>query len=219
MNPPTITRPLLAGAATLLVALLAAASARAAQVTVSVRGADGKAVEDAVFWLEAMGASPRGTAAPAQIGQRDQEFEPFVTVVAAGSHVVFPNRDKVKHHVYSFSAAKAFEIQLYSGTPTEPIVFDKPGVVVIGCNIHDWMLAYVAVVDSPWFAKSAADGKGAITNLPPGRYTLHVWHPFQKGDAATQSIELAHPQSRAEASVVLALAPPPRKPRQTGETY
>lgn len=219
MNPLTITRPLLAWAATLCVALLAAASAHAAQVTVSVRGTDGKAVEDAVVWLEALGASPRSTAAPAQIVQHDQEFEPFVTVVAAGSRVVFPNRDKVKHHVYSFSAAKAFEIQLYSGTPTEPIVFDKPGVVVIGCNIHDWMLAYVAVVDSPWFAKSAADGKGAITNLPPGRYTLHVWHPFQKADAPTQSVELVNPQSRAEASAVLALAPPPRKPRQKTETY
>ena len=194
--------------------------AAAAQVTVTVRDAQGAALKDAVVWLEAPAHTAKGTAKPAEIGQVNREFDPFVTVVTTGTRVVFPNHDKVKHHVYSFSPAKSFEIQLYSGTPTEPIVFDKAGVVVIGCNIHDWMLAYVVVLDSPWFAKSAASGTAQLANLPAGRYTLHVWHPYQKADAATQEIELGSAQTSRVLSASLALAPPPLKPRRpAGDNY
>ncbi|MEP7101870.1 MAG: hypothetical protein ABI781_15275, partial [Burkholderiales bacterium] len=139
---------------------------------------------------------------------------------STGSRVLFPNRDKVKHHVYSFSAAKSFEIQLYSGLPAEPVTFDKAGVVVIGCNIHDWMMAYVAVVDSPWFAKSAADGRGELANLPAGRHVLHVWHPYQTAQLAPQNIELASANARRELKLVLDIVTPPRKPRPVGgDTY
>jgi len=195
-----------------------AAWAGAAQLSVSVRSSQGAAVHDAVVWVEGATSKPGGV--PAEIGQRDQEFEPFVTVVSTGSRVLFPNRDKVKHHVYSFSAAKSFEIQLYSGLPAEPVTFDKAGVVVIGCNIHDWMMAYVAIVDSPWFAKSAADGRGELANLPPGRYVLHVWHPYQTAQLAPQNVELASATARRELKLVLDIATPPRKPRPVGgDTY
>jgi len=195
-------------------------SATAAQLTVTVRSPQGASVRDAVVWLESAAAAPKNAPKPAEIRQADQEFDPFVTVVGTGARVLFPNRDKVKHHVYSFSKALSFEIQLYSGTPSEPIVFDKAGVVVIGCNIHDWMLAYVVVLDSPWFAKSAADGRARLANLPAGRYTLHVWHPYQKADVATQQIELGSAQASRELSAQLELAPPPLKPRRpSGETY
>lgn len=206
-----------ATAATLLLATLAG-STGAAQLSVSVSTSQGAAVSDAVVWLE--GSSAKYNPPAAEIGQRDREFEPMVTVISTGSRVVFPNRDKVKHHVYSFSAAKTFAIQLYSGTPAEPIVFDKAGVVVIGCNIHDWMLAYVAVVDSPWFGKSAIDGRAHIANVPLGRYIVHVWHPYQKMQVEVQTTELATAQTRREMKVTLDIAPPAPKARQpVGDTY
>ncbi len=211
-------RSALAAAALLLAAISGPASA--AQLTVAVTNPQGAAVRDAVVWLESAAGVPKSAPKPAEIRQADQEFDPFVTVVGTGARVLFPNRDKVKHHVYSFSKALSFEIQLYSGTPSEPIVFDKAGVVVIGCNIHDWMLAYVVVLDSPWFAKSAADGRAQLANLPAGRYTLHVWHPYQKADVATQQIELGSAQASRELSAQLELAPPPLKPRRpSGENY
>jgi len=198
-----------------------AAAAAAAQLSVSVRTSQDEAVRDAVVWVVAVeGAAVRTAGTTAEIVQRDREFEPFVTVVSTGSRVFFPNRDKVRHHVYSFSAAKSFEIQLYSGLPAEPVTFDKAGVVVIGCNIHDWMMAYIAVVESPWFTKSAADGRGELMNLPAGRYRVNVWHPHEKTGSTPQVIDIAKPSAHRELKLVLDIAPPPRRPRPTGgDTY
>lgn len=89
----------------------------------------------------------------------------------------FPNSDNIRHHVYSFSLAKRFELRLYQGTPSEPVLFDKPGVVVLGCNIHDWMVGYVYVTNDPWFAVSDAQGKLNLEQLPAGTYTVSLWHP------------------------------------------
>jgi hypothetical protein len=103
--------------------------------------------------------------------------------------VKFPNSDQIRHQVYSFSPAKTFSLKLYAGSPATGIVFDKPGLVVLGCNIHDKMLAFVAVVDSPYFAK--IDGTGSATlNLPRGRYHLRVWHPQLAAAVAAQSVDI-----------------------------
>jgi hypothetical protein len=110
------------------------------------------------------------------LDQKGREFVPHVLPVRVGTPVFFPNSDDIQHHVYSFSPAKSFEIKLYSGTPVEPIVFDRPGVVAIGCNIHDWMLAYVHVTESPYHASTDTEGVWAL-NLPDGNYTVEVWHP------------------------------------------
>ncbi len=88
-----------------------------------------------------------------------------------------PNRDTVRHHVYSFSAAKKFEIKLYVGTPASPVVFDRPGIAVLGCNIHDNMAAWVVIVDTPWYGRTLADGRWSAAQVPPGRYRLRTWHP------------------------------------------
>jgi len=93
-----------------------------------------------------------------------------------GTAVNFPNRDRMQHHVYSFSPARKFEIKLYYGKPSEPIVFDQPGVVVLGCNIHDQMVAWVVVVDTPLWARSNAGGHARIDGVPAGSYQLNVWH-------------------------------------------
>jgi hypothetical protein len=94
-----------------------------------------------------------------------------------GSAVSFPNKDTVRHHVYSFSPAKVFDLKLYAGTPTTQVVFGAPGVVVLGCNIHDKMAAWLLVVDTPYYAKTDTSGSATLTAVPGGNYTLRVWHP------------------------------------------
>jgi plastocyanin len=164
----------------LAILLLASCGAHAAgTVTVVTRDSAGKPVPDAVAYLVPAGA-PAAVAPPSQpvaIVQRDQEFAPYVTPVVVGTRVVFPNEDTVRHHVYSVSPAKRFEIPLYIGDSKEAIVFDKEGIVTLGCNIHDWMVAYVVVLSTPYFAKTGADGRADVASLPPGGYRLHVWHP------------------------------------------
>jgi plastocyanin len=114
---------------------------------------------------------------PVVIRQEKEEFLPYVSAVQVGTAVDFPNRDVVKHHVYSGSKAKKFELPLYAGEAPAAVVFDQPGVVTLGCNIHDWMLAYVVVLETPWFAKSDDTGAAGISAVPAGRYRAEIWHP------------------------------------------
>ena len=109
--------------------------------------------------------------------QADKRFTRRVTVVTPGTAVRFPNRDKVRHHVYSFSPVKTFEIKLYIGTPANPVVFERSGIAVLGCNIHDTMAAWVVVADTPYHGRSGADGRVQIDDVPPGSYRLRSWHP------------------------------------------
>jgi plastocyanin len=148
-------------------------------------------LEDAAVVLEPLsGAALFDHPPPAAIEQRNREFAPYLTVVQTGTAVEFPNRDPFKHHVYSFSPAKVFEIKLYAGKPAKPVVFDKPGEVDIGCNIHDWMEAYVLVVDTRFFAKTGDNGQSFIANVPVGRYRLRLWHPRQKAAFPPREIEI-----------------------------
>lgn len=111
------------------------------------------------------------------VEQINKEFVPIVSITQTGALVNFPNHDSIRHHVYSFSPAKTFEIKLYSGVPSKPVVFDKPGEVVLGCNIHDSMIAYVLVVDTPYFAKTDSSGRAVIDDLPAGEYDVQMWYP------------------------------------------
>ena len=170
--------------------LLCAASL---QVTVKDNGNNG--VENAVVYatpVAGLSAAER-QAEPRVIDQVDKEFVPHVAVFQKGTTVAFPNHDNIRHHVYSFSEAKTFEIPLYKGTPTDPVEFDKEGVVSLGCNIHDWMWAHILVTDTPYFAMTDAQGKLVIDDLPPGEYRVKVWHHQQQGspEASTQTVELA----------------------------
>ena len=145
-----------------------------------VKDERGKPVADAVVSLTSPAAATPPRAAPAVMDQQNKEFVPLVLPVAMGTSVTFPNRDNIRHHVYSFSSSKRFELPLYIGTPAAPVVFDKPGAVVLGCNIHDWMVGYVYVLPTPYFAKTAEDGKASIGDVPPGAYEARVWHPRQR---------------------------------------
>lgn len=114
------------------------------------------------------------------IDQRDKEFIPLVSAVQMGTKVFFPNNDKIRHHVYSFSKSKSFEIPLYGHVDPEPVLFDTPGVIPLGCNIHDWMNAYIFVSKTPYFSLSNKEGKAQIKNLPNGKYLAKLYHPSMK---------------------------------------
>jgi plastocyanin len=151
--------------------------AGAATVQVQVQDGAGKALPDAVVFLESRDA--RNAVKPLQgteIAQVARQFVPRVSVVTVGSSVQFPNRDTVRHHVYSFSPAKTFELKLYTGTAANPVVFDRPGIAVLGCNIHDTMTAWVVVVETPYFGMANDTGKVSLSNVPVGSYRLRVWH-------------------------------------------
>ncbi|WP_298213889.1 methylamine utilization protein [Acidovorax sp.] len=153
-------------------------AAQASTLLVDVSEASGKPLADAVVFLDS--AEARKQAKPlagVEMAQEQKQFVPGVLVVTAGTEVRFPNRDTVRHHVYSFSAAKKFELKLYTGTPSNPVLFDVPGVVTLGCNIHDQMVGWILVVNTPYYARtSVATGKVQLDNLPPGVYTLRTWH-------------------------------------------
>jgi plastocyanin len=165
----------------------------ASAIQADVLGPAGAPVEDAVVFLRPLSAQKSSGHAPlsASIEQRDREFVPYVTVVQTGAAVRFPNQDPVRHHVYSFSQPKKFEIKLYAGDAAEPIVFDKPGVVTMGCNVHDWMVGYLFVVDTPWFGKTDSSGLTRIDALEDGEYEARVWHPRQRHEVAMQRLKLA----------------------------
>jgi plastocyanin len=182
--------------------------AHAATVTVQVQDASGKPLTDAVAYLESAQASKAVGALkpsnPVDIAQIAKQFDPRVSVVPVGTMVSFPNKDAVRHHVYSFSPAKTFELKLYSGTPANPVQFDKAGVAVLGCNIHDNMVAWVVVVDTPYFGRSAKVGSVILGNVPAGNYRLRVWHPGLAVGAAALDQALTVESTDTTASVRMA---------------
>ena len=154
-------------------------AAQAGEVRFQLTDAKGAPVGDAVVSLLPLDAPLPAAAAgaPREIAQREKEFRPYVTAIRVGTTVRFPNRDDVEHHVYSLSKATKFEFPLYKPGKAEEILFDQPGLVVVGCSIHDWMAAYVVVLETPWFAVTPANGAAALDNVPPGRYRAEIWQP------------------------------------------
>jgi plastocyanin len=156
----------------------------AAALEATVQEEGGQPLADAVVSLVPLDGSPPALGpSRASMDQVDKQFAPHVLPVPVGTAISFPNHDNIRHHVYSFSPAKRFELPLYIGTPASPVVFDKPGVVTLGCNIHDWMLGYVYVLVTPWFAKTGDDGRARLADVPPGSYEARVWHPRLRGTA------------------------------------
>lgn len=187
-----------------LAAALCGSAAGAAEVEVRVLDAQGQPLRDAVVFLESPAAQAAvRSAGQVDIAQSDKRFDPMVTVVPVGTAVNFPNRDTVRHHVYSFSPTKRFEIKLYVGTPAAPVVFDKPGIAVLGCNIHDQMAAWVVVVATPWFAKTDAQGVARWADVPGGSYRLRTWHAaLPVGDpAADQALRVEPKPVRAQVTL------------------
>lgn len=184
-----------------------AGAARAAVVEVQAQGSDGKALPETVVFLESREA--RAAARPmggVEIEQDKRRFTRRVSVVTVGSEVAFPNRDSVRHHVYSFSPAKTFELKLYAGKPANPVLFDKAGIAVLGCNIHDSMVAWVVVVETPHHGVADARGALRLDHVPPGSYRLRSWHPGLPPGAPAADETLLVGASGAQVRIRLPLA-------------
>ena len=205
--------------------LLLCGPAFGAPLVVNVADTSGKPVKDAVIYAEPDDAATLTNPEPVGIqstnstdvtvDQVDKQFVPHVRVIRTGTAVRFPNKDNIHHHVYSVSSSKHFELQLHKGRTTQPVVFDKPGAVPLGCNIHDWMVGYIYVVDTPYFAKTGDDGAATI-DLPAGNYTLRVWHPRLRGAPSEQDLVIAPQGNRADpASCVLKLRPEIKRRRRS----
>jgi plastocyanin len=152
--------------------------AAAADMSVSVLDSTGHGVAGIVIIAESDAArSEKHVARSAIMDQQHMQFVPRILVIQTGTAVDFPNSDQIQHQVYSFSAAKSFKLSLYAGHKYPPIVFDRPGLVTLGCNIHDGMIGYIYVTDSPFFGRSDDSGQLQLHGLPSGSYTLRAWHP------------------------------------------
>ena len=195
------------------VALAWALSASAACAsTVSVVGTDahGRPAPDAVVALAATDKTQVPTEVPEKniIAQRDETFVPLVVVVRKGGAVVFTNDDTTKHQVYSFSPIKQFAFEIDQGQVSAPVVFPQTGVAAIGCNIHDQMIAYVFVADSPFAAIADAKGVAEFKNVPPGAYRATFWHPRLAPGHAWPALDLKVDSAATQASLSMPLLPP-----------
>jgi len=153
------------------------ASAADRQISITVLDKDNSPVKDAVVQLIAKNpVSSNGTKSSTQMTQKNKQFYPQVISIEQGASVTFSNFDDIQHHVYSFSKLKTFQLVISKDTLEPPITFDKPGAISIGCNIHDWMLAYIYVSETPYNAVTNIEGKAALMSVPDGDYSVEIWH-------------------------------------------
>jgi len=194
-----------------ILSLVLSASAPSAAATLTVRVVDwsGRPVKDAVVTLRPTSAAANraGPASRFVVSQKDLQFRPFVLPVPVGSQVSFPNRDPMKHHVYSFSPAKRFELKLFAKDQSRAVTFDKPGVVALGCNIHDQMTAFIFVTDTAWTVRTDAQGVAVINDTPDAAAKLSVWHPYLRtaGNTLATNVGAGHRNHK----FVVALRRPP----------
>lgn len=198
--------------------LLDSGAGYAAQLHAAVKDQHGKPVADAV--VLATPVDPKNTlharSSADAVDQVDKQFLPYVKAIYVGSKVRFPNKDNIRHQVYSFSAAKQFELPLYAGTEAPPVLFEKPGVVVLGCNIHDWMVGYIYVSETPFFATTDAAGAATLEDLPPGEYLVRVWHPGMEQAEESVVKRMNVTEQAANVEWQLAVKPALRVPRVSG---
>lgn len=189
-----------------------AAPLAAAPLSVRVTDAGGRPVRDAVVTLYPSGGAARAPRGGGHyvVSQQNLQFRPFLSIVPVGANVSFPNFDNTKHHVYSFSAAKRFELKLFAKDQSRTVRFDKSGIVALGCNIHDQMSAFIVVTDSAWTARTNAQGVAQFGDAPaaPGRVT--VWHPYLRAPGPVQQALAAGKRSLTFS--VRLRPPPPQMP-------
>ncbi len=187
---------------------------QAGELEVFIEDENGNPVKDAVVVAKALIDSSTNSRASTEkprmltIAQTNKQFVPYVTAIRVGTAVSFPNRDDILHNVYSFSKAKKFQLPLYKDEPPEPVVFDKPGVVILGCNIHDSMVAYVYVLETPHFAKTDASGRAKLKGLPLGEYRVQARHPRKRRRGSSPALRLLVGMEATQRSqFVIALKP------------
>ena len=207
---PRRTAPGRAFAAVFFAAVWGGGAATAADLQVVVHGPGGAPLPNAVVTVypDAGSHAPMPPPAPLMLAQKDIAFSPYVLIVPLGAQVGFSNNDTVRHHVYSFSAPHRFELKLFGREDTRFERFDKPGVVALGCNIHDAMAAYVYVADTRFAAKTDAQGRVRIADLPAGAATVKVWHPLAKLPGGTLSKAVTIASAGTGDAVTLDVRPP-----------
>ncbi len=183
------------------------AQAWAGDLVVRVTTSDGRPVADAVVMLPAAGGQKFVAPGKLEVAQKNKQFTPFVLVVPAGAVVGFPNLDKFRHHVYSFSKGNKFELELFGREDKRVVTFSTAGVAAIGCNIHDQMVAFIRVFDTPCAEKTTADVVATLKSIPAGKIRLSVWHPYAKAGDQTVTQDVT-PDASGTVTLVLDIAPP-----------
>ncbi len=190
----------------ILLSMLYAWAVEAKVTVVTLSNGQPISLQGAVVSFKSVAAEKRPTARFHNVSmeQINRQFRPFILPISVNTPVLFPNLDDTAHHVYSFSKFRKFELPLYKGVLPKPIIFTDAGVVPLGCNIHDWMIGYIVVVDSPYFTQLEG-GIGVIDAIPPGRYEVSIWHPALDrretlrelldvaGDSTTMKFDLKFP--------------------------
>jgi plastocyanin len=181
----------------------------ATSLTVRVVDASGKPVRDAVVSLyPSSGVKAARSGGHYVVSQQNIQFHPFLTIVPVGADVSFPNLDNTKHHVYSFSAAKRFELKLFAKDQSRTVHFDKSGVVALGCNIHDQMSAFIFIADSAWTARTNGQGIATVGDAPNAAARVAVWHPYLRAPGGSVEQRIAAGQRATTFSVRLRPPPP-----------
>ena len=190
------------------------AELQAGELEVFIEDENGNPVKDAVVVATALIDNSTNSKASTEkprtltIAQIDKQFVPYVTAIRVGTAISFPNKDDILHNVYSFSKAKKFQLPLYKDEPPEPVVFDKPGVVILGCNIHDWTVAYVFVLETPYFAKTDSSGRAKLKDLPLGEYSVQARHPRKRRRGSSPALRiLVGMEATQRSQFVIALKP------------
>jgi plastocyanin len=211
----------IAGAAALLCAFLKVAGALSATIVVAVQTSDGRPLQGAVITVHTLNGSDHpGAPVHAVMDQVNRAFVPDLLVIPTGSTVEFPNSDSVSHQIYSFSTAKKLQLPLYRGKPYPPVRFEQAGLVTLGCNIHDSMLAYVLVTDASYFGRTDNTGSWSA-DVPRGTYRVTVWHPrLREGSELEREVTMAD-EDRAALTLRLAkpLQPAPLESRHSWDAY
>jgi plastocyanin len=192
-----------------ILALSLGAPACAGSLRVTVVDEHGPVAHVAVYAVPSKPATLASGTPNAIMDQAHNAFVPHILIVQTGTSVLFPNNDVVSHHVYSFSQAKTFELALYKGNTHPPLAFDEPGVVVLGCNIHDSMLGYIVVVPTEHYALSDERGAVRLEGVPAGDYTVEVWTPRARptGLPAAQRVTVTDDVTKVTALITGRLAP------------
>ena len=204
----------------LLFIMTGCTAVQAAQINITITAHKERPTKGVVVELVALNHAPI-TPGRIEINQVDKEFVPLVSVTPVGSKVIFNNLDELKHHVYSVSSGNQFDLPLHNDISPAEISLDKTGVVKLGCNIHDWMLAYVYVSESERVKIADDTGIVSFTELPAGEYEIRLWSPRLRNTKVpiTETISIDEDQT-LEHAVKLKLRKRIRKPkRQDSSSY